>query len=653
MKLRTHIALLNIVILVVTVAFILPVFIGMIKHQENRAIKETRSSLMTQTKIRLKDVVDTVYCLIQERYNSIHNRDHMIAKYGIALRSVVAAIEEFAKSQHQPHTAVEKLPALTQFNNYLPQEIIPMLLTTDDNTEEMRAVINAAKERKEGFVFTPHENTTLIYFKRITENEIIAAAGISRQALIAAIQQEIKNISRKFLFDSGAAYVFILDSSQRFLVYPPSPEFENQHLATITEFDNQKFVADWLNVCNLRGQGFVRYSWQKLLSFNSTEEYPKLSFVKIFTPWQWVIGASEYLDGFFMANRIHVARNQVTIKAMITKILLVASGVISIMILLATFFASSISRPISKLIKLMKTVRTDELSRVSVVLKGSHEISELGKIFNKTINSVNSGIKKIQKTAGAKELARSELKIVQEIQRYLLPSLNPQSPPAKEFDIDAIIQPGRPVGGDFYDFFFIDSNHFCLAIGDVSGKGVSSTLLGVITRTLLRAKAVKGLQAGEIVTGINRNLCLSGSNQSSVQLFLAILNPSNGNLFYTNAGCTPSYLIRNNHSVESLPVIHGEPLGSKPNSIYEEELVSLQRGERLVLCTNGLIKAVNFIGKQYGTTRLHESLQDTCNCANAAQTVERLTLHLNDFIGSTKFKDDVAILTLRFDRNKA
>ena len=89
----------------------------------------------------------------------------------------------------------------------------------------------------------------------------------------------------------------------------------------------------------------------------------------------------------------------------------------------------------------------------------------------------------LKTTTAEKERIESELRVARDIQMGLVPKTFPSFPDHNEFDIYAILEPAREVGGDFYDFYFIDEDHLCLVVGDVSGKGVPAALFMAVTKT--------------------------------------------------------------------------------------------------------------------------------------------------------------------------
>lgn len=296
----------------------------------------------------------------------------------------------------------------------------------------------------------------------------------------------------------------------------------------------------------------------------------------------------------------------------------------------------------------MKTVKLDELTTSSVApLKGSHEIKELGNIFNNMLHSINDGVKKIRETTSVKEKFESELNIARNIQLSLLPKTFPTLNENAEFDIYGAIQSARTVGGDMYDFFNIDDHNICFAIGDVSDKGVPSSLFMALTRTLLHSKAGKNLSAGQIVTDMNKSLCENNDASMFVSFFLGLLNLKTGKLNYCNAGHNLPFLIRKHSKVENLPVRHGIPIGVVDLEPYYDDTITLKAEDMLVLYTDGVIRGFNRRHELFGDVRLEKTLEK-CVLLKTKECVEAVMNDVSDFTGSVEQEDDVAVLAVSY-----
>ena len=190
------------------------------------------------------------------------------------------------------------------------------------------------------------------------------------------------------------------------------------------------------------------------------------------------------------------------------KVLFIAFVGFIVIFLLIVLIASSITSPLRRLSRLAQDIATGNLDIEIPPIKSKDEVGKLTDSFNYMKNSLKQYIKDLTKAIAEKERIESELKIAHDIQMGILPRLFPPFPDRSEFDIYATVEPAREVGGDLYDFYFIDHDHFCFAVGDVSGKGVPASLFMAMTHTLLKVIARKSITPGEILTELNNELII-------------------------------------------------------------------------------------------------------------------------------------------------
>ena len=142
---------------------------------------------------------------------------------------------------------------------------------------------------------------------------------------------------------------------------------------------------------------------------------------------------------------------------------------------MAIFGAKTISRPIADLTEMTRRIAGGDFTQ-RIDIRSKNEIGTLAASFNEMTRRLNESIEHLRETTAAKERIESELKIAHEIQMSMVPKIFPAFPERSEFDIFATLVPAKEVGGDLYDFFFLDDDRLCFAIGDVSGKGVPASL---------------------------------------------------------------------------------------------------------------------------------------------------------------------------------
>lgn len=250
-----------------------------------------------------------------------------------------------------------------------------------------------------------------------------------------------------------------------------------------------------------------------------------------------------------------------------------------------------------------------------------------------------------------------ELQAVGEIQRSLLPEKLPDIP---GFDIAAAYQTSARAGGDYYDFFPLDNGGWGIFIADVSGHGTPAAVLMAITHAIAHAQPNTHTPPGSLLTYLNDRLSRAYTRGGTfVTAFYAVLDPANRTLTYAAAGHNPPRLVRK-HEVVSLDAVGSLPLGIMEDLSYEQSTVQLERGDLLVLYTDGITEA---IAPPATTTQLsprgggehiqllgvegldHVLLQ--CGSASAQEWITRVQEKVDAFSGNTPPTDDRTLIALR------
>jgi sigma-B regulation protein RsbU (phosphoserine phosphatase) len=234
-----------------------------------------------------------------------------------------------------------------------------------------------------------------------------------------------------------------------------------------------------------------------------------------------------------------------------------------------------------------------------------------------------------------------ELAIAADIQRSFLPK---EGGAAKRgaFVVNASMTPAHAVGGDFYDYFWLDDKRLGVVIGDVSGKGVPAALLMAVTRSLLRATALRGAEPGPCLEEVNRLLVRDTTAERFVTLFYAVLDGERGELCFANAGHNAPFLVRASGAVEELS---GSQLilGAVPEARYATRSVPLQCGDRLFLYTDGVTEALNLQGEQFSEQRLQCLLRKATG-DSPQEMIDRVMQGIRSFAAGAPQSDDITIL---------
>jgi len=281
-------------------------------------------------------------------------------------------------------------------------------------------------------------------------------------------------------------------------------------------------------------------------------------------------------------------------------------------------------------------------------IKSKDEIGRLTHSFDVMKRELKVYIKNLEETTAAKNKIESELKIAHDIQQGIIPKTFPPFPDRDDVDIYAILDPAREVGGDLYDFFFLDKTHLLFAVGDVSGKGVPASLFMAITRTLLRAKANLSYNVGEIMTNINLELCKDNENAMFVTFFVGILDLQSGEIEYCNAGHPFPYILRQSGELHVVDQTHGMPVGLFDAGAYKQSKIYLTHKDSVVIYTDGVSEAFNEKRELMGTPKL-EAILAGVSKENSPEVITKTLLNeTRKFVGNAEQSDDITILVLSY-----
>lgn len=246
-----------------------------------------------------------------------------------------------------------------------------------------------------------------------------------------------------------------------------------------------------------------------------------------------------------------------------------------------------------------------------------------------------------------KERIENELKIAHSIQSSMLPKGLCPFPDRTDMELHATMRPAKEVGGDFYDFSFVDGRRLYFAIGDVSGKGIAAALFMAISKTLLRNEGMRGISPGQILINVNNILYPDNEECMFVTVFCGILDTHTGEIAFANAGHNPPVVCRKSGTVEFLKMKNGFVLAGMANRVYETETTRLEPGDQLLLYTDGVTEAMNDRAEQFTTDRLKEAIEHQ-PADSVATLVEGIEKRVSEFSGEALQSDDITMLALRY-----
>lgn len=313
--------------------------------------------------------------------------------------------------------------------------------------------------------------------------------------------------------------------------------------------------------------------------------------------------------------------------------------------LLALLVYLVIRRMVTKPARHISEVMSDyisgnEKSSVKLETAGDDEFSLIARAFNQMTGEIDNYIADLERMGRERERQQAEIDIAAQIQKGFL---SPGEASLPNCGIKAVMKPARLVGGDLYDYFEVDRAHTMVLVADVSGKGISASILMAVVLTNMRQFAKLGYSPSEILKNVNDTFSKKNPQQMFVTAFIGIYDSDKGVLTYANAGHNPPYLLHK--GLVTLDGEPGTPLGLFPEETYTGTTVEMSRGDLLFLYTDGVTEAVNERGEFYGTERLEQLIGEMA-AKGDKHVVEGVEDSLRLFTGNAEQNDDITMLNL-------
>ncbi|MGZ4808473.1 MAG: SpoIIE family protein phosphatase, partial [Thermoanaerobaculia bacterium] len=324
-------------------------------------------------------------------------------------------------------------------------------------------------------------------------------------------------------------------------------------------------------------------------------------------------------------------------------------GVLATLLMIMYFFASafaavlifSISRAVNRIEKGTKAVERGDFS-YRINMKPHNQLGEMAQSFDRMTESISS----LLTSVAEKERLQSEIEIAATIQRNLLPKEGPQF---RGVSFSAHFEPTASIGGDYYDVFNLDKSRLAVAIGDVSGHGLSTGLVMAMVKAGITTLVEEGADESALFQRLNELVYRSTERRAFMTLAFTIFDLGRGTIRHTNAGHLYPYLLREGRdtpiSIESPSL----PLGVRAAIVTRTVELELKEGDTVVYLSDGIVEAQDERGEPFGFEQLERLL---------AEQTERSPSAIRDTIldavarhsGTRPADDDRTIMTLRFDQ---
>ena len=287
----------------------------------------------------------------------------------------------------------------------------------------------------------------------------------------------------------------------------------------------------------------------------------------------------------------------------------------------------------------LRKITNGNLNEV-VSVYSSSEFASLSNDINQTVDVLKRYIGEAEKRI------EEELEFAKNIQESALP--HNFTFPRNDFEIFASMDAAKEVGGDFYDFFFVDVNKICLVIADVSGKGIPAALFMMRSKTMIRGFAESGKSPSEIFSLANNGLCEGNEANMFVTVWMSIIDLETGHMVCSNAGHEIPAIRRVDGDYELYKQKHNLALGIFPDVPFREYELDLAPGDSLFVYTDGAPEAINENKEEYGTGRLIEVL-NKYKIFTQKEILKFTRKSIEQFAGEEEQFDDVTMLGFKFN----
>jgi len=447
----------------------------------------------------------------------------------------------------------------------------------------------------------------------------IVQIGYTPQKLIKAMEvADIKNLAQGFRVGS-AGKIIISDMS-----------------GTVVSSSDSSLVGNKLSEIEW-GKGYVPFRDNRITSKDG-------SFVAQISAESYLFEYKKYEDFFIIgmlpASEMYLSRDSSSVVLVIFNMILF----ILIFFLIAKLVQGVVINGIYRVNRSLEKITKGNLEEV-VSVRTNKEFILLSDMINSTVKALKDAV------AEAAARIDSELAFAKAIQLSALPSHFPAFPERSDFDVYAQMYTAKEVGGDFYDYFLIDSNRLGFVIADVSGKGIPAALFMMISKSLLKTYSLSGIPLSQVLYKANNSLCENNEANMFVTVFMAVLDLKESKLYYSNAGHNAPLIKRKDGAYEWLKVKNGFVMAGMENINFAVQEIDFFAGDEIFLYTDGVTEAVNKDEKLFSDERLLEVINKVAKLSSQRDTLNYIKEEVDLFADGAEQADDITMLTVKYFGN--
>ncbi len=334
---------------------------------------------------------------------------------------------------------------------------------------------------------------------------------------------------------------------------------------------------------------------------------------------------------------------------------------ITSVVMVAMFFILAhflVTKNVTKLNKTSKEftnslIKNETLDVKDPKIKSNDEISDLSNSFTQMEREIINYVSIVKEETQNRERMNAELAVASKIQLESLPNPNYSD---KNVKLNSFIKTAKEVGGDFYDYFYINENQLVITICDVSGKGIPAALFMMKGKELIKSNIKSEIDLQSAIFKANNNLIKNNDENLFITAFIAVIDFEKNTITYVNAGHEKPYILSKGKVIK-LEGTSNFVLGGDDNFKFVSESKAFNKGDRIFLFTDGLNEAINEKEEEFSYSRVEEVLKNSINESNE-EIISNMNKAQNDFVKTQEVFDDVTMLivsngndrlTLNFD----
>ena len=468
-------------------------------------------------------------------------------------------------------------------------------------------------------------STYSVPFYNYKDGKLIFTGIVTADISLEWLMETIKKIS-----SHQSSYSFLISRNGIFVSHPNKDYIMRESIFSIAEANHDNGLREIGRDMIRGGKGFVtlkdHFAGQK--SWMYYAPLPSLG---------WSIGVVFPEDRLFAG----IGRLGAIIMA------IGGAGFLALLVVIIAI-SGTITKPLRVLADKAGEIARGNLEVEVPTVRSHDEVAALSNSFHNMKVALKEYVSNLAETTAAKERIESELKIAHTIQMSFLPKRFPPFPEKEEFEIFAVLEPAKEVGGDLYDFFLIDEEHVFFSIGDVSGKGVPAALFMAVTKTLMKGIASQAVSPATALSMVNQELCKDNDTSMFVTVFCGILNFKTGELLFANAGHNLPVLISSGGETRWLESPPGFLLGIMEDIQYESSRMILTPGDTLFLYTDGVTEAMNSQQAFFSDPTLMETIARCPDQRTPEAIIGCILKAVKAFAGEEPQSDDITMLALHY-----